>query len=232
MTDAANDFLTLHELVKEARRKLDVNLWDYLVGATATETTLGRNRQALDRIAFRPRVLRDVSTIDPGADFFGRRVRLPVLLAPIGGLDSLTPDGNVATGRAASAFGVPFMLSSVNQTGLEPVAAASSGLKVFQLYTRGDDVFIDDHVRRAVDNGYDAFCITVDSAVYSRRERDIAKRFAKPWRGKTPGMKFQAAFSWDNVRRFKDKHDIKLMLKGIGTGEDAAIACDLGVDTS
>lgn len=230
MNTDASDFLTLHEVVRAAHRALDRNLWDYLVGGTETETTLRRNRQALDSIAFRPRVLRDMSDITPEAEFLDHKIRLPVLLAPVGGLDSLAEDGNVRTGRAATAFGVPFMLSSVNSTGLEKVAAAASGPKVFQLYTRGDDTFVDDNVRRAVDHGYDAFCITVDSAIYSRRERDIAKRYAKPWRGKTPGMAFQAAFSWDQVRRFKDKHDVKLILKGIGTGEDAAIACDHGVD--
>lgn len=230
MSVDASEFQTLHEIVRAAYRALDRNLWDYLVGGTETETTVARNRQALDCLALRPRVLRDVSDITPGTEFLGHQIRLPVLLAPVGGLDSLAEDGNVRTGRGATAFGVPFMLSSVTQTGLEKVAAAASGPKIFQLYTRGDDAFVDDHVRRALDSGYDAFCITVDSAIYSRRERDIAKRYAKPWRGKTPGMRYQAAFNWDKVRRFKDKHDIKLILKGIGTGDDAAIACAHGVD--
>jgi isopentenyl diphosphate isomerase/L-lactate dehydrogenase-like FMN-dependent dehydrogenase len=206
-------------------------LWDYLVGGTETETTLVRNRQAIDCLAFRPRVLRDVLEIDPSGDFFGQRTRLPILLAPIGGLDSLAQDGNVRTGRAADTFGVPFMLSSVTQTGMETVAASSSAPKIFQLYTRGDEAFIDDHIARAVASGYDAFCITVDSAIYSRRERDIARRYAKPWRGKTPGMRYQAAFNWDAVKRIRDKYKtIKLLLKGIETGEHAAIACELGVD--
>ena len=86
---------------------------------------------------------------------------------------------------------------------------------------RGDDAFVDDHAQRAIDAGYDAFCITVDSAIYSRRERDIANRFAKPWRTRSAGMEFQAALNWDNIKRFKDKHKIKLILKGIATAEDA-----------
>ena len=63
-------------------------MWDYLIGGTASETTLLRNRQALDRIAFRPRVLRDVASIDPSHSSVGHRARLPVLLAPIGGLEA------------------------------------------------------------------------------------------------------------------------------------------------
>ncbi len=59
LSQTEGDFLTLHEFIKVAHSKLDRNLWDYLIGGTASETTLLRNRQALDRIAFRPRVLRD-----------------------------------------------------------------------------------------------------------------------------------------------------------------------------
>jgi len=126
--------------------------------------------------------------------------------------------------------GVPFFLSSVTQSGIESVAEAATGPKVFQLYVRGDDAFIDDHVRRAADAGYDAFCITVDSAIYSRRERDIAKRFAKPWRARSAGMEFQAGLNWDHIARFKGTHGIKLILKGIATAEDARRALDLGVE--
>jgi glycolate oxidase len=235
VSQTEGDYLTLHELVRAAHTKLDRNTWDYLVGGTATETTLARNRQALDRIAFRPRVLRDVSSIDPSHSFFGKKTRLPIILAPIGGLEALTPDGGVKVARAASSYGVPFILSSVSDAGMKAVGEAAIGTKVFQLYTRGDADWVDGQVRQAIDLGYDAFCITVDSAVYSRRERDIAKRFAKPWRGRggkggPAGMQYQAAFNWNDVKRLRDKFDVKFILKGIGTGEDAALACEAGMD--
>ena len=95
---------------------------------------------------------------------------------------------------------------------------------------RGDDAWTDDIVHRAVAAGYDAFAITVDTAAYSRRERDIAARFVKPWRTAASGHEYQAGFSWASVRRFKDRHRIPLILKGIATAEDAAIACEHGVD--
>jgi isopentenyl diphosphate isomerase/L-lactate dehydrogenase-like FMN-dependent dehydrogenase len=229
--EAGERFQTLHELVKAARLRLNANIWDYLVGGTETETTLARNRASLDSIAFRPRVLRDVSTVDCGGDFLGRRVRLPVFLAPVGSLDSFDPGGAATAGRAAAAFGVPIMVSSVTEPGLERSAeAVGVGPKVFQLYVRGDAAFVDDHVRRAVDAGYDAFALTVDTAHYSRRERDIAKRFVKHWRARNTGMNFQAALSWSDIARFRDKHHgVTLVLKGIGAGEDAEIAVRHGV---
>src|SRR3954467_8050255 len=229
-SEADQSFLTLHEIVKAAYQKADRNIWDYIVGGTETETTVRRNRLPVARLAFRPRVLRDVSKLDAPGRFFDRPIRLPVVLAPVGGLESIGHEGEVQVARAALRFGVPFFLSSVTKIPLETVAAAASGPKVFQLYVRGDDAFVDDHVRRALNGGYDAFCLTVDTAIYSRRERDIAKRFAKPWRERAGGMEFQAALNWGDVRRLKEKFGVRLILKGIATPEDAELACEHGVE--
>ncbi|MFN4087687.1 MAG: alpha-hydroxy-acid oxidizing protein [Alphaproteobacteria bacterium] len=230
LNEAGEGFLNLHEIVRAARLKLPVHTWDYLIGGTETETTLRRNRQALDSVAFRPRVLRDVSKIDCSSTFLGQKTRLPVALAPIGGLESFDPGGAATGAKAAAEFGIFHIVSSVCQPGLEPAAEAAAGPKVFQLYVRGDEAWIDDHVRRAKAAGYDAFCLTVDTAVYSRRERDIARRFVKPWRTRASGLNFQSGLSWDHVKRFKDKHDLPLILKGIATAEDAATACEHGVE--
>ena len=227
-SETSGEFLTLHEFVKAAKIRLSANIWDYLIGGADTETTVKRNRQALDSLAFRPRVLRDVSTIDCTGTLLGRKLRIPVLLAPVGSLESFDAGGAAAAGKAASAFGVPIMASSVTQPGLEATAQAVSGPKIFQLYVRGDEAWTDDFVRRAQAAGYDAFCFTVDTAVYSRRERDIAKRFVKPWRQRATGQFFQAGLNWDHVKRYKDKHELPLILKGIATAEDADLACRHG----
>jgi isopentenyl diphosphate isomerase/L-lactate dehydrogenase-like FMN-dependent dehydrogenase len=227
----AADFMTLHEIVAKARQNVGQNDWDYIVGGAESETTLRRNRMALDQIAFRPRVLRDVSAIDASAMQFGRKLRLPVALAPIGSLECFHPGAAETVVRAAKEFGVPHLLSSVCQPGLEQVAeAAPDAVRVFQLYVRGDDSFVDDHVGRAMAQGYAAFCLTVDTAVYSRRERDIAKRYLTAGRRSAGGASFQAALDWRTVERIKRRFDIPLMIKGIATAEDAKIALEHGVD--
>ena len=231
LAEPEGDFQVLHEFVEAARENLPGNIWDYLVGATETETTMRRNRMALDSLGFRPRVLRDVSKVDTTHTFLGKKMRLPLMFAPVGSLESFHPGGGAEAARAATAFGVPIVVSSVTHPGLEDVAKASGdGRRIFQLYVRGGDEFVDDHVRRAVDSGYEAFTITVDTMAYSRRERDMARRFVKPWRAAASGHSDQASFNWDKVKRFKDKHSVPLILKGIATAEDAAIACEHGVD--
>ena len=229
-TDKA--FGTLLEIVKTARENLDDDAWDYVMGGADTETTLKRNRLALDKLAFRPRVLRDVSEIDVSAELFGSPLRIPVLLAPIGSLQDLHPEGGAESARGAAEFGVISILSSVCHPGLEKVAEAAPGEnRIFQLYVRGDDAWVDDHVHRAVDNGYAAFCLTVDLDMYGRRERDIVKGFMSTAR-KTVAKNeiFQERLNWDHVKRFKDTHDIPLIIKGIATAEDAAQAVELGVE--
>jgi isopentenyl diphosphate isomerase/L-lactate dehydrogenase-like FMN-dependent dehydrogenase len=227
----AAEFLNLHEIVAKARQNLHQNDWDYIVGGTESETTLRRNRLALDRIAFRPRVLRDVSKVDASVDQLSRRLRLPVVLAPVGALESFHPGGAEPVVRAASEFGVAHMLSSVCEPGLERIAqAAPDAARMFQLYVRGDEAFVDDYVGRAIHNGYAAFCLTVDTAIYSRRERDIAKRFTTVGRRRASGPEYQAALDWRTVERIKRRFDIPLGLKGIATAEDARIAIEHGVD--
>jgi glycolate oxidase len=231
LTKARSDFENLHEIVRKARQNLDQNEWDYIVGATESETTLRRNRLALDSIAFRPRVLRDVSRVDATTTVLGRKLRLPVMLAPVGALESFDESAAAGVAHAAQEFGVAHMLSSVSKPGLEGVAkAAPAALRIFQLYVRGDDSFVEDHVARAVANGYAAFCLTVDTAHYSRRERDLAKRHQTRGRRNVTGREHQASLDWRTVKLIKSKFDIPLALKGIATAEDAKIALDHGVD--
>ncbi|MFI4987065.1 MAG: alpha-hydroxy acid oxidase [Alphaproteobacteria bacterium] len=229
--DDAVDFENLHEIVQKARQNLDQNNWDYIVGGTETETTLRRNRLGLDALAFRPRVLRDVSEVDASVERLGRKLRLPILLAPVGNLETFEAGAAATVVRAAREFGVAHMVSSVCLPGLEGVAkAAPDALRIFQLYVRGDDAFVDDHVRRAIDHGYAAFCLTVDTAHYSRRERDIAKRHFTAGRLRVEGRSYQQALDWRTVKRIKHSFDIPLVLKGIATREDARIALDHGIE--
>jgi isopentenyl diphosphate isomerase/L-lactate dehydrogenase-like FMN-dependent dehydrogenase len=229
---SSEEFQNLHELVRKARANLNQNAWDYIVGAAETETTMRRNRMALDEIAFRPRVLRNVAKVDASVERFGRKLRLPVMLAPVGALEIFDPQGAAASvARGAGRFGAAHMLSSVSEPGLEKVAeAAPDALRLFQLYVRGDDAFVEDCVRRAVAGGYAAFCLTVDTAHYSRRERDIAKRYVRESRLRATGGDFQKGLEWRTVKLIKDKYKIPLVIKGIATAEDAVIALEHGVE--
>jgi len=236
MSDVQNDmydeeFLTLQEFAKLAKEKLPIESWDYIMGGAETETTFRRNRLAIDQVAFRPRVLRDVDEVDVSGTLLGYPMRIPVLLAPIGSLQDFVPGGGAGPTLAAERFGNMHMLSSTCVPGLEEVAGAAPDYqKIFQLYVRGDRDWVDDHIRRARDAGYVGFCFTVDLDAYGRRERDLAKRHKTTSRQTARGEHFQYRFSWDDIKRIRDDFDIPLILKGIATAEDAEMAVEYGIN--
>ncbi|MBT5155808.1 MAG: alpha-hydroxy-acid oxidizing protein, partial [Gammaproteobacteria bacterium] len=190
------DLKTIHEIVKAARLNLDITLWDYLVGGAETETTLRRNRHAIDKLGLLPRVLNDVSNVDTSGTFLGQQLSLPLILAPIGSLESIDPGGASSAAIAAAETSVMTMASSVAAPGIEEIAASSDAAKLYQLYVRGNEAWVDAIVERVIASGYVGFCLTVDTAVVSRRERDIAKRVVPTSQAAAAGdIGFQASLS-------------------------------------
>ena len=162
-------FLTNHEIIVAARRNAVGSTWDYICGGSETETTMRRNRQALDSIAFRPRVLRDVSKIDCSGTLFGKRLRIPVVFAPVGSIEVFDEGGAGTACKAAARFGNAAFVSSVSQPGLEGAAEAGAGGRTpFQLYVRGDPAWVDDHARRAIAARYHALCLPIHPPGHTR----------------------------------------------------------------
>lgn len=223
------DFVTNQEIVLAARRNLPQNVWNYLSGGAESETTMRRNRFGLDSLAFRPRVLVDVSTIEPSTTFLRHKLRVPVMLAPIGSLQSITPEGGVAVARAAEEFGTINFVSSVTQPSLEEIAAASHNPKVFQLYVQGDMKWIEKLLARVIKAGYDALCLTVDTAHYGHRERQMMDRWLPPSR-RGSGYEYRAGLTWETLDAIKRMAGLPFILKGVATAEDAAIAVEHGID--
>ncbi len=224
----ALDFVTNQEIIVAAREKLDPHAWIYLTGGAESETTMRRNRLGLDSLALRPRVLVDVSSLDTSTTFLGHRLRVPVLLAPIGSLQILTPEGAVAVAKAAAEFGTVNFVSSVTQPALEEVAAATSPPKIFQLYVQGDIKWVEALLARVKRAGYSALCLTVDTAIYGRRERQMMDRFLPPSRRQT-GYEHRATLTWETMDAIKEFAGLPFILKGVATAEDAELAVAHGV---
>lgn len=226
-------FATTTEIVAEARRRLADELWDFICGAAGSETTQARNRLALDRIALRPRVARDVSETDAGVELLGRKQRLPVFLAPVGSLTEIDPNGAAAVVRAASRFGCLAMLSSVGHVEFAGAAAAADADLVFQLYVHGEQRWVLAEARRAIAAGSRALCITLDTPVLSRREGGLIAGYSPPGRplgGKRVGEEHAARVDWSLIARLREKMSVPLILKGIATAEDARLALEHGIE--
>lgn len=224
------EYVSNQEIIQAAHRNLPQDVWDYLSGGAESETTMRRNRLGFDTLALKPRVLVDVSKIDTGATFLGQELRIPVMMAPIGSLQTITPEGGVAVAKAAAEFGTMNFVSSVTQPSLEEIAASTNHPKIFQLYIRGDLDWCGEIVGRVKQAGYIALCLTVDTAHYSRRERPLLNRWQPPSRRTETGRIFQAMLTWEMAGAIKEMAGMPLIIKGIATAEDAKLAVEHGVD--
>ncbi|MSQ59632.1 MAG: alpha-hydroxy-acid oxidizing protein [Betaproteobacteria bacterium] len=230
-------FNTLQEIVACARAKLPRGDWDFVTGGAETETTVKRNRLAFERLALKARVMNDVSSVNLRRNVFGTDLRIPVVLAPIGSLQTYERGGGLTAARAAETFGVIKMLSSACSPDYETVARECAGAKIYQLYVLGEESWMMDTIARTEAAGYKAFCLTVDTQVHSRRERDVLKGYVPLSRrgpdGKVmPGPPFtlQPSMTWELVKRIKGRFKIPLVLKGIACAEDAELAVQHGVE--
>ena len=174
----------LSGLEEEARRRFTPEAFGYVAGSAGTGSTAGANRAALDRPRIVPRMLRDVATRDLSVELFGRVMPSPVLLAPIGVLTLVHPEGELAVARAAAALGVTMVLSTAAAHSIEQVARASGdGPRWFQLYWSKDRDVTAGFLERAAAHGYSALVVTLDTHTLGWRPRDLDRAYLPFLRG-------------------------------------------------
>jgi 4-hydroxymandelate oxidase len=187
----APSHLTLRDLRAAAAERLSRMAYDYYESGADEERTLRDNERAWQRVRLRYRCLVDVSRRDLSTTVLGRRVALPVLVAPTAFQCLAHPEGERATARAAAAAGTVMTLSTLANSTIEDVAAAheraradagraDDGARWFQLYVYKDRGVTRSLVERAEAAGYDALVLTVDAPFFGRRLRDIRNGFALP----------------------------------------------------
>jgi glycolate oxidase len=230
------DLLTIGELEPRARARLPEQVYDYAAGGSASETTLRRNRTALESIALEQRVLVDVREIDLRVPFLGLDLPLPVIVAPIGGLVQFHPEGDLEMARGVGATGVLSTVSGAVGWPIEDVAAHASGPLMFQLYHFGDRSWVGDRLDVVRAAGFHSVCLTVDLAVLSRRDRDIERRYApreelrRAPNPPPPDRTYPARLTWDDASWIRDRVQLPFGLKGIMTAPDAVRAVEVGAD--
>jgi len=172
---------TIGDLREVARRRVPRAVFDYTDGAAGSEISLRRSRAAFERVEFRPRVLRDVATVDPSTTVLGKRAVLPLVFAPTGFTRLMHTDGEPAVARVAERVGIPVALSTMGTTSVEALAdAAPDARRWFQLYLWRDREASAALVERARAAGYEALVLTVDTPVAGPRLRDVRNGFSIP----------------------------------------------------
>ncbi len=161
-------------LERRARRSMSRTTAAYVLGGAGAEATMRANAEAFDRVRIVPRMLRDVSHRDLGVTLFGRRLRLPFLLGPIGALGIVHPEADLAVARAAAAADVPMIFSSQASVPMEDCAAAmGDASRWFQLYWSASQELAASFVARAERSGCEAIVVTLDTTMLGWRPRDL-----------------------------------------------------------
>ncbi|MBA9004399.1 lactate 2-monooxygenase [Thermomonospora cellulosilytica] len=174
----------LSRLEDVARARLSAEAFGYVAGSAGSEATAAANRAAFDRWRIVPRMLRDVSRRDMSVEVLGTRMPAPVLVGPVGVLSILHPGGEPAVARAASALGVPMVLSSASSFSMEEVAEASGdGPRWYQLYWPKDREMAASFLDRAEAAGYTALVVTLDTFTMGWRPRDLDSAYLPFLRG-------------------------------------------------
>ncbi|WP_332673122.1 alpha-hydroxy acid oxidase [Aromatoleum sp.] len=173
--------LNISDYRRSAKGRLPRFVFDYIDGAAEDESCAQRNRSDFDRVSIVPRMLRDLTRIDPSIELFGDTWRQPFGIAPTGFNGFVHPQGDLMLARAAAASGIPFVLSTASNMRLEAVRQPD-GLDWFQLYVLSERSVAEQMVRRAKKVGYRALVLTVDVPVSGMRERDVRNCFRLPFR--------------------------------------------------
>jgi isopentenyl diphosphate isomerase/L-lactate dehydrogenase-like FMN-dependent dehydrogenase len=228
---------TIPRIIERGRRHLSAypHLLEHVEGGSDTEATLERNRAAFERWLLMPRILRDVSEVDISATVLGEHVSMPVVLAPIGSLGLVHPDGALGSARGAHAAGTAAIVGMLAEPGFDAIAGATDGPLGFQLYIRGDDKWLASLLGRVEEAGYKSIHVTGDSAIHGRREQDIAHGYESPSHPAALGTlgardQYMRPFSWRDFARLRDMTKLPLVVKGVMSAEDAKIAVDNGAD--
>lgn len=232
--------ITLDDFEAIARERLSLMAYEYVAGGAADGSTLRWNREAFEQIRLRPRILADVATIDTRVSLFGEELASPILLAPVAYQRLCHDEGELAAARGASAAGSLYVVSTASNTAIEEIAAATTSPLWLQLYIQNDREMTRDLVERAEAAGVKAFCLTVDTPVLGVRNRQQRVGFAVPVNLPTPHLDTlgrvrlsavrgtREAITWRDVEWLRSVVHRPLLLKGVVTGDDAAMAVDHG----
>ncbi|MFZ9628076.1 MAG: alpha-hydroxy acid oxidase [Ilumatobacteraceae bacterium] len=168
------------DLRRIAKRRLPRGVFDYIDGGAEDERTLRANSAAFADTPFNPRVLRGLQSVDISSTVLGEAVPFPLVLAPTGFTRIADPQGELAVARAAAKVGLPYTLSTLSTRSIEEIRAVSEGRLWFQVYAWKDRGLVEEMIRRAAAQRYEALMLTVDTAVFGRRERDVRRGFSLP----------------------------------------------------
>lgn len=245
-----SDTVSVEDYEQYAAQRLPPAIFDYIAGGSGNETTLRRNRAALEAISLYHRLLVDCRHGSTQLTLLGQTFRHPLLLAPVAFQTLVHPDGELATVHAADAMDTCMVCSTLSSYTLEDIAAQSHGHHWFQLYFQPQREHTLDLVRRAEAAGFKALVITLDTSIQSASHRARRSGFVMPdhvrpanlahYPAPAPvtltrdqSLVFQGMMSeapcWQDLEWLISQTTLPVIIKGIAHPADARQILTLGI---
>ncbi|HZN73604.1 MAG TPA: alpha-hydroxy acid oxidase [Micromonosporaceae bacterium] len=230
------DPINIADYEELAAKLVEPGAWDYYQGGSDDEVTLRANRTAFDRLRLRPRVMVDPTECAAATTVLGTQVSFPVLAAPVAYHGMAHPDAECATAEGVGRAGTVLVASINSNRTMEEIAAVDAGPRWLQLYLSADLDVRTSLIRRAEDAGYGALVLTVDRPRFGNRERDRRNGFRLPphlraanFGDATRDLAALAVATWADLDWLISSTALPVLVKGVLTGEDAAMAVEHGV---
>lgn len=251
------DFRTLEAA---AQAKMTPEAFAYTAGGAGLETAMEANRAAFARFPIAPRMLGGAGQRSLATEIFGVKVAAPIMSSPVGVLEMMHPDADLALARAMARLNFPMIISSQASFPMEKIAEANgNGPRFYQLYWGKSDAIAESFVKRAEACGCKAIFITLDTTILGWRPRDLNLGFLPFIRGQgiaqytsdpaframlpqppeenpqAAAIQFTQVFSdpgldWKRIAKIRSWTKLPVVLKGIMRADDAATAVAEGYD--
>jgi 4-hydroxymandelate oxidase len=238
--------LVLNDVECAARAAVDPSIWAYVAGGAGSERTIDANTGAFGDIWLQPRALSNLTTApDTQVDLMGKRLSMPVLLAPTSPQRLLHADAELATARAAVEAGTVAIVSTDSHYPFPEIAREAGRTCWFQLYAYRSRLDVEATIEMAQEAGASALVLTVDATHPAQRVSAKRAGFQTPTHvdfgtlrmlgvmaGAVPpaGRIPRLPLVWEDLSWIRRRTSRPLFVKGIVHPQDARRCIDVGAD--
>jgi 4-hydroxymandelate oxidase len=241
MQESLSDVLAEYELA--ARTTMPRAAFEYVAAGAGDEQSLEEARAAWRRYRLRPRVLRGVTAPDLSVDVLGRRLAMPLVVAPTAYQHLEHADGEVETARGISAAGGLFVVATRSTSVLEEIAAELTGPWWYQVYVVRERRLTAELVRRAAGLGATALMVTADTPYLGFKRRGhippltFEEHLVNFSSHLTPGAPVEEialsidqdrSINFETIGWLRDISGLPVLVKGVLRGDDAVACIEAG----
>lgn len=227
------NFSTLREAFNIAKSKTPRKKWNWMNCGTEREWTLNENLNSFKKYKINQRILNNVSKINTNVKFLGVKLKIPLMISPMGYVTQYHKDGELEMAKGADMQKTFFTLSPVAGVRLEEISKKIKKPNIiYQFYSLNPKNWVEKELKKISKLGVKAICVGADVPVRSikyqiREDRYDARknvRISYP----RPPLEKMSSLNWNDITWLKKATKLPIIVKGIMNVNDAKKCFRLG----